>query len=110
MGFEMVKTFEVNGRTYSFTFHPRKTVPFVLPDIHAPRKLSDVYDSYSVYKASAYDDCLRAMQDLDGFGWSICSHNCMYFAVSFYFPDPETGVIYRAHLTRYYWHLYEVEG
>lgn len=105
----MIKKFDTCQGKFEFTYHPRKTVPLVMPDSGAPRNLSDVYGSYSSAKADAFDRCRNAFDALDGFGWSIESHSVRMFTIGFYFEYPNPGQIYYAKLTSYYWHLYRVE-
>lgn len=81
----------------SFTCHPYAK---------APRRrgegefLSEVYDSYSVAKEHAYNDCKRLCDEFNGWGFQIAGHNCMTFTVQFEFENPLNGCIMLAHITK----------
>ena len=69
--------------------------------------MRDVYDTYSNRKLDAYADCYRMMQQLEGTGFAITSHNSHFFCVRFYFYD-EQGRSMMAHITPYHNHAYYV--
>lgn len=64
--------------------------------------LYDVYSSYSIYKARAYNRCRDLMLDMNGWGLRILSHNSQAFTVGFEYPDSETGEICFAYITKDY--------
>ena len=66
---------------------------------------SDLYEAYknpSVYKWRAYHRCLQLCSDLNGYNFRISGYNCMSFSVTFAYPDPETGEIMVAWITKDY--------
>ena len=65
-------------------------------------ELWEVYGSYSHAKARAMNRCRRLCADLDGWGLRILSHTSRTFTVGFEFPDPVTGEICFAYITRDY--------
>lgn len=65
-------------------------------------ELCDVYDSYSIAKARAYSYCVRLMQEHDGWGLRIISHNVFMFTAGFLFRDHETGALKFMYITKSY--------
>lgn len=65
-------------------------------------ELYQVYGSYSVYKARAFEYCKALMHDLNGYGLRILSFNSQAFTVGFEFADPETGEAMFAYITKDY--------
>ena len=65
-------------------------------------RLEDVYNSYSVFKARAYQYCKELMWDLQGWGLKILSANSQAFTVGFEFVDPETSELMFAYITKDY--------
>jgi len=87
----------------TFTCHPYAVAPIR----HGEGVyLSDVYDSYSDAKESAYNYCRKLCDHFNGRGFQIVGHNCMIFSVQFEFENQLNGCIMLAHITRYYNHLY----
>lgn len=88
---------------HNFTFHPRKVVPAK----HAiASNIWQAYDRPSGLKVAAWHDCESMCRDCDGVGLCITAAGCQTFSVMFDFAHPETGMMMRAHITRYYNHLY----
>lgn len=65
-------------------------------------ELWQVYGSYSVYKARAFEYCKELMHDLNGYGLRILSFNSQAFTVGFMFFDAETGDEMFAYITKDY--------
>ena len=57
------------------------------------RTLSDVYSTYSRYKAAAYNDCLSECQERNGENFRIISANSNFFSVAYECIDDMTGEI-----------------
>lgn len=72
-------------------------------------ELWHVYGSYSSAKINAFNYCERLMNDLNGWGLRIISHNIMQFTVGFEFDHPETGELCFAYITRDYNRFMKVE-
>lgn len=90
-----------NGTVY---VHPVKTVK-ATPTVDCagrpmPTELDQCYGRYSTAKAAALEHCKSLCRDLNGRNLCIMSHNCMAFTVSFDYPDPETGELYRCIVTK----------
>ena len=97
----------MNGTTIkgvTFLVHPRKRAPYLPAEGY---RLRDVYRTYSNQKLEAYAYCHRIMNQVEGTGLAITSHNCQFFSVRFYFYD-EQGRPMMAHITPYYNHAYYV--
>ena len=100
-------------KTESFTQEMLETFrchPYAVAPIRSGEGvyLSDVYDSYSVAKERAYNNCRKLCERFNGWGFQIVAHNCQDFSVQFEFENPLNGCIMLAHITRYYSHLYFV--
>lgn len=63
-------------------------------------ELCDVYDNYSIAKARAYSYCVRLMQEYDGWGLRIISHNVFMFTAGFLFRDPDTDALKFMYITK----------
>jgi len=68
------------------------------------RELWEVYDRHSREKQRALDYCKELAYQLGGLdamaSGRIISHNKFQFSYGFIFPDPETGVMKFAYITR----------
>lgn len=71
--------------------------------------LGDCYGSYSVYKDRAFQRCADLYHRLDGNRFRIIGYNCNTFSVGFEFPDPETGVLSFAYITKDYDRFCEID-
>lgn len=87
-----------------FEVHPRKRAPYLPIEGY---ELDDVYGKPSGAKFAAFKECLRMMEQVDGTGFAITSHNTFFFTVRFYFYDEE-GRSMIAHITPYHNHAYYV--
>ena len=76
-------------------------------EMSSDRVLSDVYKTFSDYKANAMLHCVRLMNEYGGYGLRIIGHNCMTFSVAFVFVDKETGVCNMAYITKDYDRYFE---
>lgn len=88
----------------AFEVHPRKRAPYLPIEGY---ELCDVYVKPSERKQSVFSICKRMMQQVDGTGFAITSHNCQFFSVRFYFYDEE-GRPMMAHITPCHNHAYYV--
>ena len=105
---------ELSRMSYGeLTVHPRKRMgrtPLVdYAGRPMPTTLDEVYGHYSTAKGRAYTYCKELCRRLDGERFCITGHNCMTFTVSFDFPNPYTGVMMRAIITRSYNHAYFID-
>ena len=57
------------------------------------RTLSDVYGTYSRYKAAAYNDCLSECNDRKGENFRIISANSNFFSIAYECTDDLTGEV-----------------
>lgn len=64
--------------------------------------LDDVYGSYSIFKARAWQYCKELMWDLRGYGLRVLSFNSQAFTVGFMFEDPDTSEAMFAYITKDY--------
>lgn len=55
--------------------------------------LSQCYQSWSDDKESAWKDCLKKKENLNGFDMKINTYNGRMFTASFLFSDANTGVV-----------------
>lgn len=55
--------------------------------------LSDVYGSYSVFKARAMRQCREWCEADNGWDFHIISHTCQGFSVAWYYADKDTGEV-----------------
>lgn len=90
----------------NFTVHPKAAAPSVHAIGHT---LDDVYGSYSVAKANAYNYCKWLCEQCDGHDFCITSANPVAFTVSFDFINPDDNRPMRAIITRIYKHAYYLD-
>lgn len=95
-----------------FLVHPRQSMcPALLSAERGyPVYLSDVYDSYSSAKETAWEYCRELCEKYNGKDFVITGHNCMTFSVAFDFMHPETGEYMTARITKSYNHAYYVHN
>lgn len=100
---ERGNTMIVNYYGHAFELHPRKDAPrkYVLA-----YNIWQAYDRPSARKVAAWHDCEQMCRDCDGHGLCITAAGCQTFSVMFDFENPVNGAPMRAHITRYYNHLY----
>lgn len=65
-------------------------------------ELYHIYGKFSQAKINAFERCKALMQSLGGEGLRILGHNCDTFSVGFEFPNPETGAMCFAYITKDY--------
>ena len=63
-------------------------------------ELWQVYGRFSHEKAKELEKCKQLAYSLDGERFRIVHHNCHKFTVGFEFPNPETGAMCFAYITR----------
>ena len=63
-------------------------------------ELYHVYTKFSSAKAKAMEYCRNLMYALNGSGLRIISFNDQTFSVGFEYPDPETGAMCFAYITK----------
>lgn len=61
--------------------------------IYNPLTLDDVYKSYSVSKALAWDYCKRKCEKMNGRRLTVLSCNSSFFTAAFEYTHPDTGVL-----------------
>lgn len=64
--------------------------------------LSDVYGRYSTAKARAWRYCENLMEEHDGWGLRVISHNGFMFTAGFLFNDPDTDALKFMYITKSY--------
>ena len=55
--------------------------------------LAQAYRNPSISKQRAYNDCLKKMLEMGGYGLRIIGYNSCSFTVGWIYPDSETGEI-----------------
>lgn len=57
------------------------------------RTLDDCYNNYSYDKARSYYNIKLECENLDGYDFTILSHNPFQYSCGYVYPDSETGAL-----------------
>lgn len=80
----------------------RAKMALVAYNLSTDTQLSDCYGTYSMAKQRAYNYCINQMENVDGWGFRIISHNVNIFTCGYKYVDSDTGVIMFRYITPTY--------